>query len=64
MTERHEDPDGDARFVVERRPSEAIVIGNEIEIVLLEVMANHVRLGIKTPDGVSVVRSELGPIDT
>jgi carbon storage regulator len=47
------------RFVVERRSSQAIIIGNDIEIVLLEVMADHVRLGIKAPDGVSVVRSEL-----
>jgi len=68
MTESYADPDptsvGSARFVVERRPSQAIVIGNEIEIVLLEVMPNHVRLGVTAPDGVSIVRSELGPGDT
>ena len=65
MTESHVDPepastDG-ARLVVERRPSEAIAIGHEIEIVLLEVTADHVRLGVSAPDGVSIVRTELGP---
>jgi carbon storage regulator CsrA len=54
MTETDDRP----RFVVERRPSQAIAIGNEIEIVLLEVMADHVRLGVTAPDGVSIVRSE------
>ncbi|MGD2075836.1 MAG: carbon storage regulator [Gammaproteobacteria bacterium] len=50
-------------LVVTRRPRESIVIelstGEEIEIVVLAVKGNQVRLGTDAPDHLLVLRKEL-----
>jgi carbon storage regulator len=51
--------EGLAMLCLTRKPNEAIQIGDEIEIVVMQIKAGSVKLGIKVPDHVKVVRSEL-----
>lgn len=46
-------------LVVSRKQDESIVIGNEIEIVVVRIDRNTVRLGIKAPRSISVHRKEV-----
>lgn len=46
-------------LVLSRKPSEKIRIGDDIEIMVVRLSANTVRLGITAPRGVSIVREEL-----
>jgi carbon storage regulator len=46
-------------LVLKRRPGQALLIGDGIEIQILESSANRVKLGIHAPDHVSVVRKEV-----
>ncbi|MDN5364595.1 MAG: carbon storage regulator [Eubacteriales bacterium] len=46
-------------LVLSRKRGEAIIIGGEIEVVVLEVRGDQVRLGIKAPPHVHVLRREL-----
>lgn len=46
-------------LILTRRPGESIQVGDEIEISVLEIRGNQVRLGIKAPADVLVLRSEL-----
>jgi carbon storage regulator len=46
-------------LIVNRKVGERIVIGGGIEIVVTEVTARKVRLGIVAPRGVSVLRGEV-----
>jgi carbon storage regulator CsrA len=45
-------------LILTRRPGEAILIGEEIEILVKEVGRNHVRLGINAPKSVTIRRLE------
>jgi len=45
-------------LILTRRPGEAILIGDEIEILVKEVGRNHVRLGINAPRDVTIRRLE------
>lgn len=49
-------------LIITRREGESIFIGNDIEIVFLE-MGSRVRVGISAPCDVNVVRTELIPPD-
>lgn len=49
-------------LVLSRKPSERIVIAEEIVVQVLEVNGNRVRLGIEAPIDVQVRREELEPI--
>ena len=49
-------------LILTRRPGESIQVGDEIEISVLEIRGNQVRLGIKAPTDVLVLRSELADI--
>lgn len=42
-----------------RKRNESIRIGDDIEIVVVEIKAGSVKLGIKVPDHVKVMRTEL-----
>jgi carbon storage regulator len=42
-----------------RKIGEQIIIGHDVTIIVLEVMAGRVRLGIEAPPGSSVRRSEV-----
>ena len=46
-------------LVLSRKISESIRIAETIEITVLEIRGRQVRLGIKAPRGVRIVRSEL-----
>jgi carbon storage regulator len=46
-------------LILTRRPGESILVGDDIEISVLEVRGNQVRLGINAPAEVLVLRSEL-----
>ena len=46
-------------LVVSRKQDESIVIGNEIEIIVVRIDRNTVRLGIKAPRSISVHRKEV-----
>jgi carbon storage regulator len=42
-----------------RCPQEAVLIGHDIEVRVISTHGSQVRLGIKAPDGVAVLREEL-----
>ena len=46
-------------LVLTRKVHQSIMIGDEIEIVVLEVRGEQVRLGIRAPKDVSVHRQEI-----
>ncbi len=46
-------------LILTRRPGERILIGDEIEVVVLDSTSHQVRLGIEAPRAVHVLRSEL-----
>ena len=48
-------------LVLSRRKNETIVIDGQIEIEVLKVKGNMVRLGIKAPQSVKILRGELAP---
>lgn len=46
-------------LVLQRRAGQVIHIGADVEVVILEVSGDHVRLGIEAPRDVRVLRGEL-----
>ena len=46
-------------LVLTRRPGEAIVIGNEIVVTVVEARSGQVRIGIDAPRHITVHRSEV-----
>jgi carbon storage regulator len=46
-------------LVLSRKLNESIVIGGDIEITVVSLRGNHVRLGITAPDSVGILREEL-----
>ena len=46
-------------LVLTRKPDQSIMVGNEIEITILEVRGEQVRVGIRAPKTVSVHRKEV-----
>jgi carbon storage regulator len=51
--------EGLAMLVLTRRPEEVIQIGSEIEIKVVAVQGNRVRLAINAPDHVIIRRAEI-----
>jgi carbon storage regulator len=49
----------DDMLVVTRKPHEAVIIGDEVTVVVLSVKGNQVRIGIQAPKNVSVHREEV-----
>jgi carbon storage regulator len=50
-------------LVLSRKPSEVILIGDSIRIVVVKIDRNQVRIGIEAPKDMIVVREELMPPD-
>ncbi|MEM9368019.1 MAG: carbon storage regulator [Planctomycetota bacterium] len=48
-------------LVLTRKPDEKILIGDDIQITIVKVRGNQVRIGINAPDEVRVMRGELEP---
>jgi carbon storage regulator len=46
-------------LVLSRKINESIIIGDNIEVIVLDVRDGHVKLGIKAPRDVSVHRQEI-----
>lgn len=46
-------------LVIRRRPGESLVIGDDIEIEVLDSTGSQVKLGIRAPKSVVVVRKEI-----
>lgn len=46
-------------LVIRRKPGESIRIGDEVEVEIIECSANRVKIGIRAPREVSVMRSEV-----
>ncbi len=50
-------------LVLSRKKDESIVLDGQIEITVLKIKGNTVRLGIKAPANIKVLRGELSPFD-
>lgn len=48
-------------LVLSRKPDERILIGDDIEVKVLSIQGNRVRLGINCPSTVRILRSEIVP---
>lgn len=46
-------------LILTRRPHQALIIGAEIEIKVLDIIGDRVRIGITAPREVKVLRQEL-----
>lgn len=46
-------------LVLTRKPGESLIIGDQVEITVLENHSNEVKLGIKAPRSVIVLRKEI-----
>ena len=46
-------------LVLTRKPDQSIMVGSDIEVMILEVRGEQVRLGIRAPKSVSVHRKEV-----
>jgi carbon storage regulator len=46
-------------LVLTRKPDQSIIIGSDIEVTVLEVRGEQVRLGIRAPRSVAVHRKEV-----
>ncbi|MGN0438609.1 MAG: carbon storage regulator CsrA [Lachnospiraceae bacterium] len=46
-------------LALSRKANESIIIGNDIEITVLEVKGEQVKIGIKAPKSVPVYREEV-----
>jgi len=46
-------------LVLSRKPSDVIMIGDDIEIQILSIDKNNVRVGINAPKSISVHRKEV-----
>jgi len=46
-------------LVLARRINESIMIGDDIEVVIVDIKGDQIKLGIRAPKNVSVHRSEI-----
>ena len=46
-------------LVIRRRPAESFFIGDDVEIEILEIAGSQVKLGIRAPKEVTVLRAEI-----
>lgn len=46
-------------LALSRKANESIVIGNDIEVTILEIKGDQVKIGIKAPKSVPVYREEV-----
>ena len=46
-------------LILSRKKEESILVGSDIEITVIAVQGDHVKLGIKAPKHVDVYRKEL-----
>jgi carbon storage regulator len=46
-------------LVIRRRPGESLFIGDDVELEVLEIAGSQVKLGIRAPKEVTVLRAEI-----
>ena len=46
-------------LVLSRRPNESIMIGNDIEVIIVEVKGDYVKVGVTAPKKIPVHRKEI-----
>ena len=46
-------------LILTRKLNESIIIGDDVEIAVVEIEKGHVRLGIKAPKDIAVHRKEI-----
>ena len=46
-------------LVVRRRRGESIMIGDDVEIAILDISSSHVKIGVSAPREISVIRKEM-----
>ncbi len=46
-------------LVVTRKPDESLIISDDIEVTILEISKDKVKIGISAPKDVKIIRSEL-----
>ena len=46
-------------LVIRRRPGECLLIGPDVEIEILDATTTHVKLGVRAPKNVLVLRKEI-----
>ncbi|MBM7854196.1 carbon storage regulator [Desulfohalotomaculum tongense] len=46
-------------LVLTRKEKQSVIIDKKVEVVVLEVIGSTVKIGIKAPNGVNIVRKEL-----
>lgn len=46
-------------LALSRKENESIVIGNDIEVTILEIKGDQVKIGIRAPKSVSIYREEI-----
>jgi carbon storage regulator len=46
-------------LVLTRKKNESIIIGDEIEITIVDISKGHIKLGIKAPRSITVHRKEV-----
>lgn len=46
-------------LILTRRPDEALIIGSNIKVHVMQVNGNQVRIGIEAPKGITVDREEV-----
>ena len=46
-------------LVISRRKEESVMIGDDIEVIILDVRGSAVRIGIQAPKSVPVFRKEI-----
>ena len=50
---------GGAMLILTRRPQEALVIGDDVTVIVLGVQGSQVRIGVRAPKSVAVHREEV-----
>lgn len=50
-------------LVVSRKPGQKILVGDHIEFTIVRIGPNTVRVGIKAPKELNIIRSELSRFD-
>jgi carbon storage regulator len=58
-SEKQEKSGGKSMLILTRRVGETVVIGNDVDVTVLGIKGNQVRLGVKAPREVSVHREEI-----
>jgi carbon storage regulator len=46
-------------LVLTRKNNESVMIGSDIEVRVLEIQKNHIRLGFSAPKNISIFRKEV-----